>query len=310
MLVDIMVVINQMIQLFMIITLGYILNKIKIFDQTLNKKLTTLLLSVTTPAMILNSVLINENKASLNQVTTTFIVTILVFALLPIISFGLVKIMRIPKNQQGLYMFMTVFSNIGFMGFPVIQAIFGSEAIFYTAIFNMAFNLLIFSLGLVLMNYGSENKIELNLKKVITPGVIASIIALIIYFTKMSFPIVIVNTCSMIGGLTTPLAMLVIGSTLANMPVKEVFNDFRIYPYTIIKQILIPIIAFPILSYFIKDTYLLGITFIILAMPVANSAVLFATEYHGDVKLAAKTVFLTTLTAVITIPALVYLFLI
>lgn len=307
---DIMVIINQMLQLFIVIALGYMLNRMGIFDQVLNKKLTTLLLSVTTPAMILNSVLSNENTASLNEIGMVFLVAIIVFAILPIISFILVKVMRIPRHQQGLYMFMTVFSNIGFMGFPVMQAIFGNEAVFYTAIFNMGFNLLVFSLGIVMMNYGSENKVKLNIKNVLTPGVIASVVALLIYFTKLSFPLVIVNTCSMIGNITTPIAMLLIGSTLANMPIKEVFNDLRIYPYTFIKQIIFPILAFPILQFFIQDTYLLGITFIMIAMPVANSAVLFATEYGGDVRLAAKSVFLTTLVSVVTIPALVYLYLI
>lgn len=307
---DIMVVINQMIQLFLVITLGYILNKLGIFDQTLNRKLTTLLLSVTTPAMILNSVLANENNASLSEVAMVFIVVIVVFTVLPILSYVLVKIMRIPKQQQGLYMFMTVFSNIGFMGFPVLQAIFGDASVFYAAIFNMGFNLLVFTMGVIMMNHGTEKRINLSVKNVLTPGVIASIIALIIYFTKISFPVVIVNTCSMVGNITTPIAMLLIGSTLANMPIKEVFNDFRIYPYTFIKQILIPIVSFPILVFFIKDTYLLGITFIVVSMPVANSAVLFATEYGGDIKLAAKSVFLTTLVSVASIPALVYIFLI
>lgn len=307
---DMMVIINQMIQLFIVIALGYILNRIGIFDQVLNKKLTTLLLSVTTPALILNSVLANENTASISEITMVCIVAFAVFLILPIISFGLVKAMRIPKKQQGLYMFMTVFSNVGFMGFPVMQAIFGDAAIFYTAIFNMVFNLLLFTLGIIIMNYGNDNKVQLNLKRVLSPGVIASFIALLIYFTKLTFPVVIVNTVNMVGNITTPIAMLLIGSTLANMAIKEVFNDIRIYPYTFIKQIIIPILAFPILQFFIQDTYLLGVTFIIIAMPVANSAVLFATEYGGDIKLAAKTVFLTTLVSVATIPALVYLYLI
>lgn len=307
---DIIVIINQMIQLFLVLAIGYMLNKIHIFDQTLNKKLTTLLLSVTTPALIINSVLSNDNKAPLNEVAVAFIVVIVVFTVLPIISYILVKVMRIPKKQQGLYMFMTVFSNVSFMGFPVLQAIFGDGSIFYAAIFNMGFNLVVFSLGIIMMNYGNENQVKVSIKNVLTPGVIASIIALFIYFTNLQFPTVIVNTFSMIGDITTPLAMLLIGSTLANMPLKEVFNDYRIYPYTIIKQFLIPIAAFPILSLFIKDTYLLGITFIVISMPVANSAVLFATEYGGDLKLAAKVVFLTTLVSVVSIPALVYIFLI
>jgi predicted permease len=252
----------------------------------------------------------NDNTASLSEVGFVFVVVIIVFAILPIFSYGLVKIMRIPKHQQGLYMFMTVFSNIGFMGFPVLQAIFGNESIFYAAIFNMGFNLLVYTIGVVMMSHGSENAVKFSFKSILTPGVLASVVALIIYFMNLTFPVVIVNTCSMVGNITTPIAMLLIGSTLANMPIKEVFNDFRVYPYTIIKQILLPFIAYPVLAFFIKDTYLLGITFIVISMPVANSAVLFATEYGGDIKLAAKTVFLTTLVSVVTIPSLVYIFLI
>jgi len=307
---DIIVIINQMIQLFLVLAIGYVLNKIHIFDQTLNKKLTTLLLSVTTPALIINSVLSNDNRAPVNEVLLAFLVVILVFTVLPMVSYVLVKAMRIPKKQQGLYMFMTVFSNVSFMGFPVLQAIFGDGSIFYAAIFNMGFNLVVFSLGIVMMNYGNENNVKVSIKSVLTPGVIASIIALFIYFTNLQFPTVIRNTFGMIGDVTTPLAMLLIGSTLANMPIKEVFNDLRIYPFTFIKQFLIPIVSFPILSFFIKDTYLLGITFVVISMPVANSAVLFATEYGGDLKLAAKAVFLTTLVSVVSIPALVYIFLI
>lgn len=307
---DIMVVINQMVQLFIVIALGYILNKIGIFDSILNKKLTTLLLNVTTPALVLDSVLSNDNTSSLSEVGMVFLVSFAIFAILPIISFLLVKIMRIPKKQQGLYMFMTVFSNVGFMGFPVMKAIFGNEAVFYTAIFNMGFNLLVFTLGIVMMSYGSQEKIQLDIKKVLSPGVVASIFALIIYFTHMTFPSVIANTCSMVGNITTPIAMLLIGSTLASMPIKEVFNDLRVYPYAIIKQIILPMLLFPVMDLLIADKFLLGISFIMVSMPVANSAVLFATEYGGDVKLAAKTIFMTTLLSVATIPMMVYMYLI
>lgn len=307
---DIMVIINQMIQLFIVIALGYLLNRIGMFDSLLNKKLTTLLLNVTTPALILSSVMGDIADLSINEVGFVIFISVLIYLALPVIAFVLVKLMRIPKKQQGLYMFMTVFGNIGFMGFPVMKAIFGNEAVFYTSLFNMTFNIILFTIGIVIMNYGSENKIELNAKKLLSPAIIASLLALIIYFFKLDLPSVIVNTTTMVGDITTPIAMLLIGSTLASMPLKEVFNDFRIYPYTIIKQIVLPIIAYPLLSLIIADKFLLGITFIMVSMPVANSAVLFATEYGGDIKLAAKTVFITTLLSVVTIPVLCYMYLI
>lgn len=307
---DIMVIINQMVQLFIVIALGYLLNRIGMFDSLLNKKLTTLLLNVTTPALILSSVMGDIADLSFSEVGFVIFISVVIYIALPIIAFILVKLMRIPKKQQGLYMFMTVFGNIGFMGFPVMKAIFGNEAVFYTSLFNMTFNIILFTVGIVIMNYGSENKIELNAKKLLSPAIIASLLALMIYFFKINLPSVIVDTTTMVGDITTPIAMLLIGSTLASMPLKEVFNDFKVYPYTIIKQIVLPILAYPLLSLIIADKFLLGITFIMVSMPVANSAVLFATEYGGDIKLAAKTVFITTLLSVITIPVLCYMYLI
>jgi len=307
---DIQVILMQMIQLFMVMALGYLLFKIHIFDLEFNKKLTTFLLTVTTPALIISSVLSTTEYQSLHNILFVFLIGFLIYIIFPIIGFLLVKVMKIPKAQQGLYIFMTVFSNIGFMGFPVMKSIFGNDAVFYTAIFNMIFNLFVYSVGPMMMSYGTDQEIHLNLKNILSPGVIASFVALVLYFTRLSVPDVISSTMTMIGDITTPMAMLIIGSTLANMPLKEVFSEVRVYPYTLIKQVVIPIIAYPILRFFIHDPLILGVTLIMISMPVANSAVLFATEYDGDISLAAKTVFMTTLLSVGTIPLIVALFLV
>jgi len=307
---DINVVINQMVQLFMILGLGYFLNKINLFDADLNQKLNKLLLYVTTPAMVLASVSSVKQSSNDEEVIFVLFVAIVVFALLPLISYVIVRMMNIPIHQRGLYMFMTVFSNIGFMGFPVMKAIFGNEAVFYTAIFNMVFNFLVFTLGVVLINYGTTNQVKLSAKNLLSPGIISSLVAIIVYFLKIPIPTVLGSTFDMVGNITTPIAMMLIGSTLANINIKEVFTEFRIYPYTIIKQLLIPIIAYPILKYFIASPLVLGVALINLAMPVGNSAVLFANEYDGDVELSAKSVFITTLSSVFTIPLIVEMFLI
>lgn len=307
---DLQVIILQMIQLFLVIALGYGLLKIKILDVEFNKRLTSLLLSVTTPALIVSSVLSTTLEKDISKIAFVFIVGVIIFIVLPILGFIIVKIIKVPTHQQGLYIFMTMFSNIGFMGFPVMKSIFGNEAVFLTAIFNMLFNLLVFTVGIVFMNYHSAEKIKMNARQLLSPGVISSLIALLIYLTEIQVPDVIASTITMVGDITTPIAMMLIGSTLATIPLKEVFNEIRVYPFTILKQIIIPIIAYPVLSFFIQDPLILGVSLIMIAMPVGNIAVLFATEYQKDVALAAKTVFMTTLLSIITIPVIVALFLI
>lgn len=307
---DMIVIINQMIQLFLIIALGYFMYHFDFLDINTNKRITRIVLSITTPALIVSSVLSSSSELDKNSVYTTFVIASVLFLIVALISYFLVNMTSIPKNEKGLFIFMNTFSNIGFMGFPVFNAIFGSGALLYAAIFNMLFNFYLFTLGKIMISYGNKNKVDISLKSMISPGIIASLIAVIIYFINVQFPIVLVDTILMVGGLTTPLAMLLIGSTLAAMPLKEVFNDKRIYVYAIIRQIIIPICIFPLLALCIYDEIVLGVTFIVFALPVANSAILFATNYNGNINLAAKTVFITTLLSVFTIPLLVYMYLI
>ncbi|MDZ4910377.1 AEC family transporter, partial [Clostridium perfringens] len=103
---------------------------------------------------------------------------------------------------------------------------------------------------------------------------------------------------------------MLIGSSLAQIPIKEVFLEKRLYPYTFIKQIIIPIIFFLILKHFVTNELILGIIIIVSAMPVATITIMFCNEYEGNINLASKTIFITTLCSVVTIPVLVYILLI
>lgn len=306
---DAMVVVNQMIQLFMVIGLGYFMKKKKILNDEVSSKLNYIVISITTPALIFSSVC-TATISDKSTVLYTLVIAIALYIVLPIISYIIVKIMRVPVEQKGLYMFMIIFSNIGFMGYPVMKALFGNNAILYTSIFNILFNIEVYTLGVILINYGKNVETKFNLKNLLSPGIIVSIIALFIYFLEINIPSVIVESCTMVGDMTTPLAMLIIGATLANIKVKELFTEYRLYYFTIIKQIILPVAIFPVIAYFVTDPLLRGITLVNVAMPVANSAVLFANEYGGDVELAAKSVFITTLISVITIPLIVSLLLV
>ena len=305
---DLIVVVNVMIKLFLVMGLGYFMMKKNIVDRDVLRKLNYIVLSITTPFLIVASVC-GDNDASNDVVLYVAAVAFVFYLILPVVAFILIKILRIKKPRQGLFIFMTIFSNVGFIGFPVMKSIFGNTAVFYTAIFNLMFNFEVFTLGVLLINHDKGEKATIDFKNLINPGVITSIGAIIIYFANLHLPTILVDTAEMVGGMTTPLAMIIIGANLALMNVRDVFNEIIVYPYTFIKQIILPVIAFPVIAYFIKDPLIQGITLVNLAMPVGNSAVLFATQYDHDVSLAAKTVFITTLFSIFTIPLIVGLFL-
>ncbi|MGN1115636.1 MAG: AEC family transporter [Candidatus Ornithomonoglobus sp.] len=305
---DIKILITQMAELFIIMLLGYLVYRIKLIDDHFVKKFTKLILDVTLPAMILASVLKLEERQSTADVLTALITAAaLFFVILPAFGWLLAKLLFVKKESVGLYTFMNAYSNVGFMGFPVINALCGSVGLFYAAIFNLIFNLAIYTMGIWMMNRGNKNAVKFNPKLLFTPGVLVAVIAIGIYFLNISFPAVITDSVDAVGSITSPSAMLLIGCTLAKMDVKSVFNEWRLYPWTIIKQIAVPLLLWIPFTLVIKNELLLQVTYILTAMPVANSAVLFATNYGGDAELAAKSVFLTTLISLVTVPVCIML---
>ena len=301
---DIQVIINQMVILFLVMIVGYIANKVKILDKELNQKLSSLVLNVTSPALILYSVS-EPVEGDLNTVLQIFLLSVAVYVVLPFIGIFFARILKVAKEDRNLYQFMTIFSNIGFMGYPVIQAIFGKEAPFFASICNLVFNIFCFSYGVFLIS--GAGKVSFDYKKLINPGIIFSIIAVVIYLTKWQMPVIIGETSDLVGSITTPLAMMIIGSSLAEIPIKEVVSDIRIYIYTIIKQIIMPILFWWVLKFIVHDAMVLGVLVVLIAMPVGTIAIMFCNQFGGNTSLASKSIFITTLASVFTIPTLVYL---
>lgn len=299
---QISVIINQLLILFLMILLGYILHKVHIMTAEFNKQLTRLMLNVTLPALILSSVMDDETTLPTRTVFITFLVAIVIYFILPLVAKLIAIIIRAPKEQSGIYEFAGIYGNVGFMGFPLISSILGADAMLLTAIFNIIFNLSAYTMGVIIITKGSGHKEEISLKKLLDPGILLSVSAIFVYLLHIPFPQPIVSVTTSIGSMTSPLAMMMIGATLATMPAKEMVNEMRTYLFLLLRQILFPLICWPVLRFFIHDTLLLTVTFIMLIVPVANTSVLFATNYDLDTKLAAKCVFITTLFCVVTIP--------
>ncbi|MCR2032614.1 AEC family transporter [Anaerofustis stercorihominis] len=300
-------IIMQMIELFLIMGVGYICYKVKYIDIKSAKKMNILLLNVTTPCLILGSVSTGEVPYEKSIIFTILLIAFLMYIILPFVAFILNKLLKVEKENFGLYLFMTVFSNIGFMGYPVVKTIFGDNAVFLCSLFNMVFGLFAYSLGIYLFNLDKEESIKFEIKEMINPAMIASIIALFIFLLNIKLPLMISDTFVTIGNITTPLAMMLIGSSLATMPVKEIFKEYKLYPYTLIKQIIIPLLALILLKPILTDPLILGITVVVLAMPVGNISNIFANRFDGNYQLASKSIFITTICSFITIPILCYI---
>lgn len=298
---DINIVINQMMVLFLLIGVGYTVTRSGLGDMGMQETITKFIISVTAPAMMLSSVTGGITGIHPMEVLQVFLISIAMYLIFPFLGKLMAKFLRVVPSEENLYVFMTTFSNVGFMGFPVIRSIFGEAGVFYCAIVNMVFNVSSYSYGMALM---SGKKVEGPIKNYINPAVISAFVTIALYFLKVPFHPAINQAARSLGDATTPLAMVVIGMSLARIPVRRIFSEVRIIPFTVIKQIAIPFAAYYILTPFITNRLILGVLIIIIAMPVATNCVLFATKYRNNVETATRAVFITTLCSLITIPLL------
>ena len=302
---DMSVIINQMIILFILMGIGFSIVKLGLLEDNFNKSLSTFIINVSMPALIISSVVGSKPPQNKFLVLLLFGLACLSYFFVPFIGWISCYLLSIPKNNHTTFIYMMTFSNTAFIGFPVIQSIFGEESIFYTAILNLAFNLFNYSLGISLMSGSGLSNFKI--KKLCNPGIFAAILALAIYFLQLSFPAPITGSLRMLGSTTSPLAMIVIGMNLAKIPLKSVFTNLRLYPFALIKLIGLPLLAYPLIQLFVKDTLVKGVLVISLAMPVATSTILFANEFNKDTSEITRCISLTTLLSMASIPFIAFI---
>ena len=308
-----MVLLGQMIILFIIMAVGFACEKRGIIDDYSSKKISGIVINVANPALVLSAGMASGERVPLKDLGFTALLAVLMFVSLMLIAEIIPRLLRAPKRRYGTYRVMTVFSNIGFIGFPVIAATYGSTALLYASVFLFPFNLLIYTYGISMIksgvNEGGEGteavaaaKGHIQWGKVFNIGVIASIVSIVLYLSGIQVPSFITSAVSSLSSLTAPLSMMVIGYSIAKMNIKELFGNVRLLIFALIKLIAIPVIGIVIIRFFVSNADLLGVCYIMLATPVGSMTAMLAQEYGGDEELASKGVAITTILSVVTMP--------
>lgn len=301
-----MTVVVTMAKLLFAMVLGFFLNKKGILDEYVSKKISALIINVTCPLLILTSVTSLEGSNS-GDIWLLLIAGAVTYLILPFLSLLIAKLVRAPKDCMGVYRSMIMFSNSSFMGYPVVEALYGPFAIFYSTIFHFGFNILFFSYGTFVIAKDAGDAKKFEAKRLVNGGMIAGVLALIIYFCHIPMPSVVVEPLKFIGNVTTPLSMLVIGSNMANCNLKEVFTEKRMYIMTAIRLIVMPLIAFLAMRLITNDPVLIGIVTITMGMPVGSLVAMGASAYEKQGKVASIVVVLSTILSMITIPIMAVL---
>lgn len=299
-----------MIQLFLILIVGWVGHKTKVFPAETQTALTKLVVYITTPCTILYSVLNNSSLPGIGVMVELLLISSACYIAVAALSLLAVKLMHIHPGSRGAYVCMLLFTNCGFIGFPVVQAIFGADAVFYASILNIPFYPCLYTLGVYRLSKDAADRglgqaeIALSWRTFVSPCMVASVAAVVLALTGLKFPAVLTNTIGTIGNITTPGALLVIGISIAKQPLREMLGSAKIYLMSALRLIVLPVLIWFVLHFFLHDQTILGVIVVTFAMPTATMVSMLADEYGSDQRATVQGVFLTTLFSMVTIPLL------
>lgn len=293
---------NVLVMLFLML-IGFILTKKGILTDVGIKQITELTLRVAVPCLIINSYQRDFAPAMAKNLGIAILFSLGIHILYMLIVPLIFK--KRPDKKDRISKFSVVYSNCGFMALPLIQSIYGDEGVFYAVAYVTVFNVLYWTQGIYL--YTKDWK-QLSVKKaIINPGVLGVIIGLTLFFAQITLPAPIGKTVSFMASVNTPLPMIILGTYLVNLNIKETLKNASLWAVTVLRLIILPVLTIFIIKLFNMEQIISMPLVLASACPVAAVATLFAVRYNLDSEYSTQAVSFTTLLSVITIPVIMML---
>ena len=300
--------VEVMITLFAIAVVGFAAGKMKYMGGEFDRKLSSLVVNWTCPALILSSAMSDE-LPDRRYILPLLAISAFTYVVLTVAAWGLSRIMTKRVEHRGIVAFALVFGNVGFMGYPVVNAIFGHQAVFYAAVLNVVNTFVIFTVGTMMItgNEGAGHK-YFNKQVLYSSPMIAAYIAMLIVALGIdNIPGYVSQPLTMIGNITVPAALLIIGSSMSQLPLRAFLGTPLIYATTLLRLCLLPIGVHFLCLALGFEHYVTYINTVVIAMPVATYGTILCLKYNKDTTLIAELTFISTLLSILTIPVVAVL---
>jgi len=305
---DLMMVFQSLVGLFLLIGLGIFLAKSGILPTSIASGLSAFILKVTMPCTcFLALVQQSYDPAFLRDAVLMFLTGFLVVLLTLAVSVVLSNVFSIPRSRRGVWAFSATFSNYGFMGFPIILSLLGSYALALAAIFSIVFNLIIYSLGdMVISRDVASSQDRVSLKKIIlTPLNFGILMSLVVYFGRIPLPAAISVPITHLSNTTTPMSLIVTGILLSDCNLREVITDKSLYGCAALRLLVYPFLSlFLLKSLPFLNPMIVSVIVIIMSMPTAASATFLSETKGADSVFGSKVILITSILCIVTLPLL------
>ncbi len=299
-------IVTQMVILLLLVVAGVISNKCGLTGGDFDRRLSNFIINVSCPSLILSSVMgdvVPDRRLIIPLLVVGFLTYVALFGVAWLLPRYFVR----EAYMRGMYSFMLMFGNVGFIGYPVVASIFGPQAVFYACLLNVPNTLFIFVVGTVFV-LGGGGKLRFSPRTLYCPGMIASYLSIVIVAMGWEqVPRVVAEPLRLLGGITVPGALLVIGSSMANIGRSHMLGSPRIYVMAALRLMAIPVLIYALSALAGVDETVNRVNTVIIGMPVASYGTMFCLKYGRDETEMVRGTLVTTILSVVTIPLLTYI---
>lgn len=296
---------DVMLTLFAIVVVGYLAGKTGYMGGIFDKRLSKLIIDISCPALILSSSMTGQ-LPDLRYILPLLAISIITYIVLAAVALAVPRFLTSRSEDEGPVGFALMFGNVGFMGYPVVASIFGHEAVFYAAVLNVVNTFAVFTIGTILITGRNELEGSRFQKKVLysTPMLATYLTMLIVAFQVDNVPGWVSGPLTMIGNITVPAALLIIGSSMSHLPMRAMLGNRTVYVTTLFRLALLPLAVHLLCSQLGFDSFVVNINTIVIAMPVATYGTILCLRHGKDTAFITEVTFITTLLSMFSIPLL------
>ena len=296
-----------MVTLFAIVNVGFVAGKLGYMGGDFDKRLSSLIVDITCPALILSSTMSGQ-LPDRKMILPLLLISLLTYILLTGVALLVPRWLTKRRDDEGVVGFALMFGNVGFIGYPVVASIFGHEAVFYAAVLNVVNTFAVFTIGVMLI-MGGRGAYTFRMKVLWSTPMLAAYMAILIVALGIGdVPRVISQPLTLIGQITVPAALLIIGSSMSHLSVRTMLGNSTVYTTTVFRLALLPLALFFLFSALGFRQLVVNINTVVIAMPVATYGTILCLKHGRDTTLITEVTFITTLLSVITIPLVAMFF--
>lgn len=311
---DIASVLGSMASLIVVTYLGYVAARLGFLSASVRPALSGLIFNITLPCTILASVGEVDASSGGDQIAWSIILGFALFFVMLAAAALACLVVRPRRDERNLYLFMGVLTNTGFIGFAVLESIFGGGSVFLGSIFIAVSNVFLYSIGIAVLTSGPHGedgpaptrreRVRTVFDNMLNAPLVVSLIAMVVFFTGISVPTPIMQAADMAGGVTSPLAMMLVGLSIADADLGRVLGDAKLWVYAAVRFLVVPLAVYVLLAPVVPSRLALGVFIVMLAMPTGSMAGPIAGSYGQSGEVPARGTIVSTITSFAIVPIL------